>query len=130
MNSADRFKLTAQVDEFYLGHMSVGLESLFTIGGHDFKATIAKVYPRSSTALSRSICISWHAPGDIHVGQALDLEVELGGASQAVLVANGPFYQDTGGNWAFVVVPMAPMPSAATSAWAAAIPTTSRWWMV
>ena len=30
VNSADRFKLTAQVDEFYLGQMSLGLESLFT----------------------------------------------------------------------------------------------------
>ena len=33
------------------------------------------------------------------------MKLELGGASQAVLVANGPFYQDTGGNWAFVVAP-------------------------
>ena len=32
VNSADRFKLTAQVDEFYLGQMSVGQESLFTVG--------------------------------------------------------------------------------------------------
>jgi len=39
------------------------------------------------------------------VGQAIDLKVELGGASRAVLVPNGPFYQDTGGNWVFVVVP-------------------------
>jgi HlyD family secretion protein len=45
------------------------------------------------------------APPEIHVGQAIDLKLELGGASQAVLVANGPFYQDTGGNWAFVVAP-------------------------
>ncbi len=106
VNSADRFKLTAQVDEFYLGHMSVGLESLFTVGGHDFKASIAKVYPQ---VINGTFKVDLHfvgaAPGDIHVGQALDLKVELGGASQAVLVANGPFYQDTGGNWAFVVVP-------------------------
>ena len=45
------------------------------------------------------------APGDIHVGQAVDLKLVLGGASQAVLVTNGPFYQDTGGNWAFVLAP-------------------------
>jgi HlyD family secretion protein len=106
VNSADRFKLTAQVDEFYLGHMSVGLESQFTVGGQDFKATIAKVYPQ---VINGTFKVDLHfvgtPPRDIHVGQALDLKVELGGASQAVLVANGPFYQDTGGNWAFVVVP-------------------------
>ena len=106
VNSADRFKLTAQVDEFYLGHMSVGQESLFTVDGRGFRAKVAKVYPQ---VINGSFKVDLHfdgsPPPDIHVGQAVDLKLELGGASQAVLVANGPFYQDTGGNWAFVVAP-------------------------
>jgi HlyD family secretion protein len=106
VNSADRFKLTAQVDEFYLGHMNVGLESDFAIGNQTFKARIAKVYPQ---VINGTFKVDLHfegaVPPDIHVGQALDLKLELGGASQAVLVPNGPFYQDTGGNWAFVVAP-------------------------
>jgi len=106
VNSADRFKLTAQVDEFYLGQMSVGLESLFTIGGRGFRAKIAKVYPQVINGTFKvDLYFDGAAPGDIHVGQAVDLKLELGGASRAVLVANGPFYQETGGNWAFVVVP-------------------------
>jgi HlyD family secretion protein len=106
VNSADRFKLTAQVDEFYLGHMNVGLEGLFTFGSQGFKARIAKVYPQ---VINGTFKVDLHfdgaVPPDIHVGQAVDLKLELGGASQAVIVANGPFYQDTGGNWAFVVAP-------------------------
>src|SRR5580658_10200790 len=106
VNSADRFKLTAQVDEFYLGHMTVGLQSDFTIGTGVFKAEIAKVYPQ---VINGTFQVDLHfdgaTPPDIHVGQAIDLKLELGGASQAVVVANGPFYQDTGGNWAFVVDP-------------------------
>ncbi|HEV2702363.1 MAG TPA: efflux RND transporter periplasmic adaptor subunit [Steroidobacteraceae bacterium] len=106
VNSADRFKLTAQVDEYYLGHMSVGLESLFSIGAQGFKAKIAKVYPQ---VINGTFKVDLHfegaAPPAIHVGQAIDLKLELGGASQALIVANGPFYQDTGGNWAFVVSP-------------------------
>ncbi len=104
VNSADRFKLTALVDEFYLGHMSVGQQSLFTVDGRGFRAKVAKVYPQ---VINGSFKVDLHfegsAPPDIHVGQAVDLKLELGGASQAVIVANGPFYQDTGGNWAFVV---------------------------
>src|SRR3984885_8351032 len=104
VNSADRFKLTALVDEFYLGHMSVGQESLFTIDSRGFRAKVAKVYPQ---VINGTFKVDLHfegdAPPDIHVGQAIDLKLELGGASQAVLVANGPFYQDTGGNWAFVL---------------------------
>jgi HlyD family secretion protein len=106
VNSADRFKLSAQVDEFYLGHMSLGLESLFTVGGRIFRARIAKVYPQVSNGTFKvDLYFNGTAPGDIHVGQAMDLKVELGGASRSVMVSNGPFYQDTGGNWAFVVVP-------------------------
>jgi HlyD family secretion protein len=106
VNSQDRFKLTAQVDEFYLGHMSVGLESLFTIGGQGFKAKVAKVYPQVINGTFKvDLYFEGATPPDIHVGQAIDLKLELGGAAQAVIVASGPFYQDTGGNWAFVVAP-------------------------
>src|SRR5580658_5310506 len=106
VNSADRFKLTALVDEFYLGHMSVGQESLFTIDNLGFRAKVAKVYPQvTSGTFKVDLHFEGNAPPEIHVGQAIDLKLELGGASQAVLVANGPFYQDTGGNWAFVVAP-------------------------
>jgi HlyD family secretion protein len=106
VNSADRFKLTALVDEFYLGHMSVGQESLFTIDARGFRAKVAKVYPQVTNGTFKvDLHFEGNAPPEIHVGQAIDLKLELGGASQAVLVANGPFYQDTGGNWAFVVAP-------------------------
>jgi HlyD family secretion protein len=106
VNSADRFKLTAQVDEFYLGHMTVGLQSDFTLGSQNFKARIAKVYPQVINGTFKvDLYFDGATPPDIHVGQAVDLKLELGGASQAVIVANGPFYQDTGGNWAFVVAP-------------------------
>jgi HlyD family secretion protein len=106
VNSADRFKITAQVDEFYLSHMSPGQESLFNIDGHDLRAKVAKVYPQVINGTFKvDLYFEGDAPRDIHVGQAIDLKVELGGSSRALLVANGPFYQDTGGNWAFVVAP-------------------------
>jgi HlyD family secretion protein len=106
VNSADRFKLTAQVDEFYLSHLAMGQACLFTLDGHLFRAKVAKVYPQVTNGTFKvDLYFDGVAPPDIHVGQALDLKVELGGAAHAVMVANGPFYQDTGGNWAFVVVP-------------------------
>ena len=106
VNSADRFKLTAQVDEFYLGRVNLGQETLFSVNGEDFKAQVAKVYPQVTNGTFK---VDFHfvgpAPTGIHVGQAIDLKVELGGASQALMLPNGPFYQDTGGNWVFVVTP-------------------------
>jgi len=106
VNSADRFKLTADVDEFYLGRIALGQEMLFAIDGENFKAQVAKVYPQVTNGTFK---VDFHfdgkAPAGIHVGQAVDMRVELGGAAHAVMLPNGPFYQDTGGSWVFVVAP-------------------------
>ncbi len=106
VNSADHFKLTADVDEFYLGHVILGQQALFTIDNRNYRAKVAKVYPQVTNGTFKvDLYFDGPAPTGIHVGQAVDLRVELGGASQAVMLPNGPFYQDTGGNWVFVVAP-------------------------
>jgi len=106
VNSADKFKLTAQIDEFYLGHIAVGQDTLFSIGGRDYRARVAKVYPQVTNGTFKTdFYFEGAPPPGIHVGQAVDLKVELGGAQNAVMLPNGPFYQDTGGNWVFVVTP-------------------------
>lgn len=106
VNSADRFKLTAQVDEFYLGRVNLGQDVLFSVNGQNFRAQVAKVYPQVvGGTFKADFRFIGPAPAGIHVGQAVDLKVELGGAAQALMLPNGPFYQDTGGNWVFVVAP-------------------------
>src|SRR3569832_383274 len=106
VNSADRFKITAQVDEFYLGRVVLGQDTLFNVNGHDFKAKVAKIYPQvSNVTFKAKIYFEGPPPAGIHTGQAIDMKVVLGGAARAVMLPNGPFYQDTGGNWVFVVLP-------------------------
>ncbi|MGE5721939.1 MAG: efflux transporter periplasmic adaptor subunit, partial [Sphingomonadales bacterium] len=38
-------------------------------------------------------------------GQTLQLRLTLGDPTPALLVPNGAYYNDTGGNWVFVVAP-------------------------
>ena len=106
VNSADRFKLTAQVDEFYLGKVTLGQETRFSVDGREYRAKVAKVYPQVINGTFKvDMYFTGPVPSGIHVGQAMDLKVELGGASTAVMLPNGPFYQDTGGNWVFAITP-------------------------
>jgi HlyD family secretion protein len=106
VNSADRFKLTAQVDEFYLGQVAVGQGARFTVDDREYRAHVAKVYPQVTNGTFKAdFYFDGAAPAGIHVGQAIDMKIELGGAQSAVMLPNGPFYQDTGGNWIFVVTP-------------------------
>ena len=106
VDSRDRFKITAQVDEFHLGRVLPGQETLFTVDGHDYKAKVAKIYPQVANGTFKTDFYFVGAPpSGIHTGQAIDMKLELGGAARAMMLPNGPFYQDTGGNWVFVVTP-------------------------
>ncbi|MGA2564849.1 MAG: HlyD family efflux transporter periplasmic adaptor subunit [Steroidobacteraceae bacterium] len=104
VNSADRFKLTAQVDEFYLGRMALGQTALFSVDGSDYRAKVVKAYPQVINGTFKvDLYFDGAPPSGIHVGQAIDLKVELGGSARAVLLPNGPFYQDSGGGWVFAL---------------------------
>ena len=106
VDSRDRYKLSAQVDEFYLGRVAAGQEALFSVDGKNYKAHIAKIYPQVVGGTFKvDLYFTGAAPAAIHAGQAIDLKVELGGASKAIMIPDGPFYQDTGGNWIFVLSP-------------------------
>jgi HlyD family secretion protein len=106
VDSLDKYKLTAQVDEFYLGKVVEGQDVLFTINGRDWRAHVTKIYPQVTNGTFKvDLAFAGSAPSDIHDGEAVDLKVELGGAARAVMLPDGPFYQDSGGNWVFVVAP-------------------------
>jgi HlyD family secretion protein len=104
VDSLDRFRLIAQVDEFYLGRVHTGQQALPTINGRDYKAVVSKVYPQVSNGTFKvDLTFAGAAPAGIHNGQAVDLKLQLGGTSKAMLLPNGPFYQDSGGAWVFVL---------------------------
>lgn len=106
VNSADRFKLTAAIDEYYLGRVTVGQDAVLTIDGRTGHAQVSKVFAQvTGGTFKTEFRFDGAPPPDAHVGQAIDLQVQLGGAPHALLLANGPFYRDTGGNWAFVLAP-------------------------
>jgi len=42
-------------------------------------------------------------PKNLRVGLSLRLRIELGQASEELLLPVGGFYKDTGGNWVFVL---------------------------
>jgi HlyD family secretion protein len=106
VNSADRFKLTAQVDEFYLGRVILGQDALFAVNDKDSRARVAKIYPQVADGTFKvDLYFQGEQPTGIHVGQTIDLKVEVGEPAPAIMLPNGPFYQDSGGNWVFVLSP-------------------------
>ncbi|MDE1145219.1 MAG: efflux RND transporter periplasmic adaptor subunit [Azospirillaceae bacterium] len=103
----DGFKVQAQMDEFYLPRLELGQTAEAAIGSSgDYKLKVAKIYPQVHDGQFQvDLEFLGAAPQDIRSGQTLQMRLKLGAATTALLIPNGGFYQDTGGDWIFVVQP-------------------------
>ena len=104
IDSAGRNKLVADVDEFYLGRVVVGQTATADIDGKTYKLRVAKVYPQvRSGQFQIDLTFAGPEPSSMQRGQTLQTKLTLGDSSRATLIPNGAFFNDTGGNWVFVV---------------------------
>ena len=100
----DQFKLQADIDEFYINRVDMGQSVSYQHNGKDYKAEIKKIYPQVNDGKFQvDIEFIDKEPPALRRGQTLQAKLTLGDESEAVLIPNGSFYQDTGGNWIFVV---------------------------
>jgi HlyD family secretion protein len=66
---------------------------------------IAKIYPQVKDGQFEVDMTFSEEPVGVRRGQTLQLRLTLGDNTGALLIPNGSFYQETGGNWIFVVSP-------------------------
>jgi HlyD family secretion protein len=105
IDDPDAYKLNVSIDEFYLGRVDLGQTAVATHNGRDLGLTIAKIYPQVNDGQFEVDMIFADEPVGLRRGQTLQLRLTLGDNSDAVLIPNGSFYQETGGSWIFVVSP-------------------------
>ncbi len=106
VDDPSNFKVTANIDEFYLARVDIGQTADFSIGGGNYQLRISKIYPQvTNGTFEVDLVFTDNEPGGIRRGQTVQLNLQLGDPSTSVLIPNGAFYQDTGGNWVFVVAP-------------------------
>jgi HlyD family secretion protein len=102
----DSYKVTVLIDEFYLGRIIAGQTAVAVLEGRDIPLKVAKVYPDvRERRFQADLDFAGPAPPSIRPGQSLQLRIELGEAPHSLIVGNGAFYEDTGGQWAFVLAP-------------------------
>lgn len=103
IDDPDGYKLSANIDEFYLGRVDLGQVAVAEHDGSDLDLRVAKIYPQIENGQFRVDMDFDEQPAGLRRGQTLQLRLTLGDNSDAVLIPNGSFYQETGGNWVFVV---------------------------
>jgi len=98
------FKVRADIDEHYISRIFPGLMGDFTLSDKTYKLKIKKVYTQVTAGRFQvDMEFTEAVPPGIRRGQTLQIRLALGDETQAILLAKGGFFQQTGGNWIFKV---------------------------
>mgnify|MGYP003914971989 CR=1 FL=1 len=104
IDTPNDYKLSVLIDEYYLSRVDLGQTASFDLSGQTYQLKINKIYPQvKNSQFEVDLVFTSEQPTDIRRGQTVQTKLILGDASSALLIPNGSFYQDTGGNWIFVV---------------------------
>lgn len=104
IDDPEAFKVTANIDEYYLSRVDLEQTATMSVDGKDFNLMVRKIYPQvKNGTFEVDLVFVDGEPGSIRRGQTLQLNLQLGSPSDSLLIPNGAFYQDTGGNWVFVM---------------------------
>ncbi len=97
-------KLSAGVDEFYLGRVQNGQTAQMEAGDRTWTLKVVRVYPQvKDGTFTVDLAFDGRSPQGLLPGQALQGKLELGTDSTAMIVPAGAFLERTGGDWIFVV---------------------------
>nr|WKN38923.1 efflux RND transporter periplasmic adaptor subunit [Tunicatimonas sp. TK19036] len=100
----DSYKVRVAIDELYLPRIDVGQQGTFDFAGETYRLEIYKKYPTVSEGnFEVDMKFVGEVPSGIRRGQSLRIRLELGSSEEALLLATGGFFRDTGGNWVFVL---------------------------
>jgi HlyD family secretion protein len=103
IDDPDGYKLNVSIDEYYLGRVDLQQAANAEHGNRDLALQVSKIYPQVNNGQFEVDMLFEDEPVGLRRGQTLQLRLTLGDNSDAILIPNGSFYQETGGNWLFVV---------------------------
>ncbi len=106
IDDPSRFKLAAQVDEFYLKRVAPGRRGMVQLDGRDYPVTLSRVYPQIQDGrFGIELQFDGVQPPALSPGQSVDAQLTLGEPAPALLLPNGAFANDGGGAFAYVLGP-------------------------
>jgi HlyD family secretion protein len=100
------YKIEALIDEHYIDRVRNGLAATFERQDRTHNLVVRKVYPEvRDKQFKTDFTFEGERPDNIRAGQTYYINLQLGQPVEALLVPRGAFYQNTGGQWIFVVTP-------------------------
>jgi len=97
-------KLSADIDEFYLGRIHSGQMADVDVNGKNWQLKITRVYPQvKNGTFTVDLAFDGDTPQGLLPGQAVQGKLSLGDDTQGQVLPAGAYLERTGGDWVFVV---------------------------
>ena len=106
INVLTSYKVTAQIDEHYIDRVRTQLTATLDRQGAEFNLIVRRVYPEVRNGTFKiDMVFRDSMPQNIRTGQTYYTSLQLGQPKTAILVPIGGFFQETGGQWIYVLDP-------------------------
>jgi HlyD family secretion protein len=98
------FKLSADIDEYYLDRVRAGEAATVDLNGKTEKLLVTRVYPQvKNGTFTADFAFIGGAPSDLVTGAAADGRLSLGSDKQGLILPAGAFLEASGGDYVFVL---------------------------
>lgn len=98
------YKLQSGVDEYYINRVKEAQTANCEFNGKTYKLRVSKVIPEVTAGQFQvELVFEGKSPDELRRGLSLQVKLTLSDNSKSLLLAQGQFFQSTGGSWVFVL---------------------------
>jgi HlyD family secretion protein len=102
----DGFKMRANIDERYVSRVVPGQEAELDFSGKTYQLYVSKIFTGvTGGAFQVDMLFKDEVPANIKRGQTIQMRLQFSTPAEALILKRGGFFQQTGGNWVYVVDP-------------------------
>ncbi len=100
----NQFKINTKISEYYIDRITIGLPATIVYQNRKFPLRISKINPEvKDRQFAVDLVLLNETPENIRIGKNYRIQIELGQPEDALIVPKGSFFQQTGGQWIFLL---------------------------
>lgn len=98
------YKIKVNIADMYISRTYVGQPAFCEWDGKEYALEILKIYPQVTNGqFSMDLKFTGDIPESLKRGQNIAIKLQMSAKKQSLVIEKGGFYQQTGGNWIFVM---------------------------